>query len=659
LLPFVQGLRAIAVLAVVTYHAGLPVGGGFVGVDMFFVISGFVITAMLEREWSKHGRIRFGNFYLRRFRRLTPALAVVVCVTLVGALLFLSPLGPQQNVAYTALGAMFISANAVIAGTTGGYFDAPAESNPLLHTWSLSVEEQFYLLFPALLAIAWLLSRRRARHFWAFVFITVILGLSFAVAYLGSDGTEHSPLISSILGFYSPFSRAWEFAVGALIALIGANWKRLGRAGGTIATVLGTIAVFASFWLISSATPFPGPWTLLPVLGTGLLIIGGLASNTLISRVLASRPLLWVGDRSYSIYLWHWPFIVFAATLWPGNFTAVLIAGAVSVIPAWASYRWIEQPIRNRTFTRPRLTATILATMLVPVICAVTLVWAAPSLASTSRSQQLTAAAEFHIDHQVGCDARKPMGSYEGGACIWNAEATGEPIYLFGDSHAGAVSEGLIAAGKELNRPVWIAVNSGCPFVDLVSRVEGRLFTECGDYVRGSMDFFTNAPPGTVVIANNASWWQDPKIATGTSQDNLSNDTMKKYALVESAFEGMIRTLDSYGNDVVIVQTVPRYLKFRFAANQCVALVSPSANCEQTQTVVDLMKSQGTNREMLSRLGNQPGAKYFDTWKHMCSDGVCATNGPDFFRYRDSGHISVGQSEAFAPMWVSLLREPQ
>jgi peptidoglycan/LPS O-acetylase OafA/YrhL len=626
---------------------------------MYCVISGFVITAMLEREWSKHGRIRFGNFYLRRFRRLTPALAVVVCVTLVGALLFLSPLGPQQNVAYTALGAMFISANAVIAGTTGGYFDAPAESNPLLHTWSLSVEEQFYLLFPALLAIAWLLSRRRARHFWAYVFITVILVLSFAVAYLGSDGTEHSPLISSILGFYSPFSRAWEFAVGALIALIGANWKRLGRAGGTIATALGTIAVFASFWLISSATPFPGPWTLLPVLGTGLLLIGGLASNTLISRVLASRPLLWVGDRSYSIYLWHWPFIVFAAKLWPGNLSAVLIACAVSVIPAWASYRWIEQPIRNRTFTRPRLTATILATMLVPVICAVSLIWAAPSLAATSRSQQLTAAAEFHIDHQVGCDAGKPMGSYEGGACIWNAQATGAPIYLLGDSQAGAISEGLIAAGKELNRPVWIAGTSGCPFVDFAYAIDGQVFTGCGEYVRGSMNFFINAPLGTVVISNAGGWWDSSRISTGTSQNDLSNDTMKKYALVESTFEGMIRTLDSYGHDVVIVQTVPWFQNLDSTTDQCFTMISSSVGCEQTQTVVDLMESQGTNREMLTRLGNRPGAKYFDTWKYMCTNGVCATNGPDFFRYRDGAHISIGQSVAFAPMWVSLLREPQ
>ncbi len=658
-LPFVQGLRAVAVLAVVTYHAGLPVGGGFVGVDMFFVISGFVITAMLEREWSKHGRIRFGNFYLRRFRRLTPALAVVVCVTLVGSLLFLSPLGPQQTAAYTGLGAMFIAANAVIAGTTGGYFDAPAESNPLLHTWSLSVEEQFYLVFPVLLAIAWLLGRRKVRHFWAYFFIAVILGLSFFVAYLGSDGTEHSPFISSLLGFYSPFSRAWEFAVGALIALIGANWRRLGRAGGTVATILGVIAVFASFWLISSATPFPGPWTLMPVLGTGLLLIGGLASNTLISRVLASRPLLWVGDRSYSIYLWHWPFIVFAATLWPDNFTAVLIACAVSVIPAWASYRWIEQPIRNRTFTRPRLTATILATMLTPVVFASLLIWAAPSLAATSRSQQLTAAAEFHIDHRAGCDLGKPMGSYEGGACIWNAQATGEPIYLLGDSHAGAVSEGLIAAGKALNRPVWIAVSSGCPFVDVAYAIDGQVFTGCGEYVRGSMDFFTEASPGTVVIANTGGWWQNPTISTGTSREDLSNDTVKKFALTESALEGMIRSLDSFGNDVVIVQTIPGYRKLPFSANQCVTLLSSSASCEQTQTFVDLMESQGTNREMLTRLGNLTGAKYFDTWKYMCTNGVCATNGPDFFRYRDSGHISIGQSLAFAPHWVSFLRKPQ
>src|SRR5262249_24678358 len=137
--------------------------GGFLGVDVFFVISGFVITSMLQREWEASGRIRLGKFYARRFKRLTPALALMVVVTIVGSAVVLSPFGPQQTAAQTALGALLISANIVIARTTGGYFDAPAASNPLLHTWSLSVEEQFYLAFPLLVMIGWSLSRRWRR----------------------------------------------------------------------------------------------------------------------------------------------------------------------------------------------------------------------------------------------------------------------------------------------------------------------------------------------------------------------------------------------------------------------------------------------------------------------------------------------------------------
>ena len=151
----IQGLRAVAVLMVVAFHAGLPFPGGFVGVDVFFVISGFVITGMVLRERRATGRIRFGQFYLRRFKRLTPALALVVAVTVTASAAVLSPLGTQQTAAKTGIGAMLLAANVVIARTTGGYFDADAATNPLLHTWTLSVEEQFYLAFPALIALGW------------------------------------------------------------------------------------------------------------------------------------------------------------------------------------------------------------------------------------------------------------------------------------------------------------------------------------------------------------------------------------------------------------------------------------------------------------------------------------------------------------------------
>lgn len=146
---------------VVAFHADLPVPGGFVGVDVFFVISGFVITAMLQREWQTSGRLRFGRFYLRRFQRLTPALAVMTAVTLCASAVLLSPLGPQEAAAQTAIGAMLFVANFVIVRNTGGYFQSEAELNPLLNTWSLSVEEQFYLVFPAILALAWNAARSK------------------------------------------------------------------------------------------------------------------------------------------------------------------------------------------------------------------------------------------------------------------------------------------------------------------------------------------------------------------------------------------------------------------------------------------------------------------------------------------------------------------
>ena len=215
----IQGLRAFAVLMVVAFHAGLPVPGGFVGVDVFFVISGFVITSMLYREQVGFGRIHLGQFFLRRFKRLTPALALVVAVTMIISIFVLSPFGSQQVAASTGIGAMLLTANFVIVRTTGGYFDGPSAMNPLLNTWSLSVEDQFYVFFPAVIAFGWYLARRRNLYRLAPILLIATLALaSFVLAILGSfDLTFRGS--NYILGFYSPITRAWEFAVGALLAL--------------------------------------------------------------------------------------------------------------------------------------------------------------------------------------------------------------------------------------------------------------------------------------------------------------------------------------------------------------------------------------------------------------------------------------------------------
>ena len=221
----IQGLRAIAVLLVVVFHAELPVPGGFVGVDVFFVISGFVITAMLMREWARYGRVRFGHFYFRRFLRLTPALALIVAVVALASILLQNPFGAQQTTARTGMGAMLLSANYVIGHAAGDYFADNATTNPLLHTWSLSVEEQFYLVFPALLVLAWLLLRRGRRHGAGHHrHARSPLG-SFVLGVAWSFGSTWAPGLTAYFGgpesfaFYSSLTRAWEFAAGALLAL--------------------------------------------------------------------------------------------------------------------------------------------------------------------------------------------------------------------------------------------------------------------------------------------------------------------------------------------------------------------------------------------------------------------------------------------------------
>lgn len=344
--------------------------GGFVGVDIFFVISGFVITAMLRRELAATGRIRLGRFYMRRFKRLAPALAATVCITVIGAALLLPPLGGQQTAAQTGIAAMLGVANLVIAFITGDYFAAPATANPLLHTWSLSVEEQFYLVFPGLLALLWLAVPRIRRVLLPLALGVLIIG-SFLLAVRGSGGDGSSVF----LGFYSPFTRVWEFALGAILALYPHVFSPARRRLAMIVGALGLAAIIASLYLIDDGTPFPGTWTLLPVLGTALVIAAGMGPANRLTGALSGRFLVAVGDRSYSWYLWHWPAITFTVVLWPTVGWAPAVAAAASFLPAQASYRFLEAPIRAWPTRSRVLERRLIVAVLLPPLVLSAAVW--------------------------------------------------------------------------------------------------------------------------------------------------------------------------------------------------------------------------------------------------------------------------------------------
>jgi peptidoglycan/LPS O-acetylase OafA/YrhL len=329
----IDGLRAIAVGPVILFHAGLPgFRGGYVGVDVFFVISGYLITSVLLGELAA-GTFSLTRFYERRARRLLPALFTVMAFCVPAAWLWLLPPDIKdlsESLAYVSV----FTSNVLFSGQSG-YFDTAAELKPLLHTWSLGVEEQFYLFFPLLLLLVW----RAARP-----------GLAAVIAALGAASLYQSVTrVHDTAAVYLLTTRGWELAIGALIALPAGGTALTGRRVlRDVAAAAGAVMVLYAVFVFTEETPFPGAAALIPTAGTALILLCG-APDTVTGRLLASRPLVDIGLISYSAYLWHQPLLAFARQARPeGLTTGSLVAlAAASLVVAYGSWRFVEQPFRR------------------------------------------------------------------------------------------------------------------------------------------------------------------------------------------------------------------------------------------------------------------------------------------------------------------------
>jgi peptidoglycan/LPS O-acetylase OafA/YrhL len=656
---------------VVAFHAGLPIPGGFVGVDVFFVISGFVITGMLQREWAATGRIRFGSFYVRRFKRLTPALALMVTLAVAISALTLSPLGSQQAATRTGAGAMLLVANFVIAQTTGGYFDAPAASNSLLNTWSLSVEEQFYLAFPLLLVLGWLLARRvRLFRPTPFLFVGVVAAVSFGLAVVGSTGYV-LPRASYLLGFYSPFARAWEFAAGALLALAATTLRVTSRRMATALGLIGLAVLAASLWLITGTTPFPGVWTLLPVSGTLLLLLAGLHESNTVTRVLATLPMVKVGDWSYSIYLWHWPLIVVAAALWPDRPGVLAVAALLSFAPALACYRWVEQPIRNiPKMSKPKLTRIVLATLTPPLVLCSGL-WFADQSGTWNPGvkDQLQAISAEHAAGLRGCFTEGPFSEQSTLKCEWDTSQVGTPIYLVGDSNAEQFSEAVIRAGAILGRPVWIFTTPSCPLIEnmtvtmankddlLPADVAPTEFDHCAAYVDYTLRWLDQAPPGTVIVAALDQYWWDPNLSAALAPGPPSQESEAKATLMEKGLKETISRLQAVGHKVVVVQSIPTYRDPLpiWDPRTCNALAVDRGSCSRAAPLSIIDGLQHRSRAAIQQAAKATGSSVLDLRSVFCNDTDCSTTRGGSLLYSDAAHITVAESESLAPEFAKVI----
>ena len=333
----IDGLRAFAVLPVILFHAGFDwLSGGFIGVDIFFVISGYLITTIIITEMAG-GKFSLVNFYERRARRILPALFFVMAVCLPFAWFWLTP-NDLKDFGQSLVAVSTFSSN-ILFWSESGYFDTVAELKPMLHTWSLAVEEQYYILFPIFLMLTWRMGIK-----WIIVFLTIFFLISLGVAQWGAYNSPSA-------AFYLLPTRGWELLIGVFLAFyLQYNKHPKSTSLNQVLSMLGFIMISYSVVAFDKSTPFPSLYTLIPTIGTGLLILSAVP-KTLIYKLLITKPIVWIGLISYSAYLWHQPILAFSRHRLVSETSEILLVMlciALSLAMAWFSWAFIENPIRNK-----------------------------------------------------------------------------------------------------------------------------------------------------------------------------------------------------------------------------------------------------------------------------------------------------------------------
>lgn len=517
--PDLEGLRGAAILLVVLFHAGVPgFGGAFVAVDVFFVLSGFFITALLARELAASGSVDLPAFYGRRAVRLLPVLLVVVLATLAMVMSLYAPVD-RAAIAAAARPVALYSGNLEFARGSLDYFGSG--DNPLLHTWSLGVEEQFYLAWPLLfLVVAGLFARKAGEGIAANGGeatrrrMLVAVGVAGLASFIVSVWLTHS---SQPWAFFGMASRVWEFAAGGALALVVA---RLGEpdagaspvpndgatASGTLLQLTGLLVVVIALAMYDRSTPYPGLAATLPVAGALALIVGGLrAPSSAVSRGLATRPLRWLGHLSYAWYLWHWPLIALGATLHPDIGPAGKLGWAAAALAlAWSTHRFIERPARETW--APRLRSTWVLPAALGASAAVAGVSHGAMRAAERRASQedqriFAAAREDRVADECWATTVETTAK----PCEFGDRSSATTLVLLGDSHAQHWLAALDRAGRESGWKVVAMVKGGCPVADMPGQTHPRMkrfYRECTRYREAMLRRIVAMRPSAVILSS-------------------------------------------------------------------------------------------------------------------------------------------------------------
>jgi peptidoglycan/LPS O-acetylase OafA/YrhL len=615
----IDGLRAIAVMPVILFHAGFSVfSGGYVGVDVFFVISGYLITSLILAD-IETGTFSIARFYERRARRILPALTVVMLACIPFAWAWMMP-GQFKGFSNSLIAVTFFASN-ILFWRESGYFDTASEEKPLLHTWSLAVEEQYYLLFPILMILIWRFGRRPAFH--------VVMGLALISLLLSEWGWRNSPSAN----FYLAPSRAWELFAGSLCAFVQSSrgqWRSETGAAAGLGAIL--LAVF----LYDDHTPFPSAYALAPVLGTALVVLFA-APGTWVARLLSLRPMVAVGLISYSAYLWHQPLFAFARIRSPETPAPLLMLGlaALTLILAWISWRFVEQPFRGR--------APLLATRraVFAASAAVTVSVLALGIAGSTLIQPYMALR--HADLLTDGPARNaPYEACTGfqveeGQALCRRYGNGSRVaVLWGDSHAMPLLR-MIDVPSDMT--LYVIAHHGCPPLAGVKRQESAADQANSlrpDTLTRYADFISDVQPETVALVGRWTlyahgWWKRGTLQPGsrfitTSQGGPHTKAHSRLVLAEGLARTRMRFSEA-GARVLIV-TQPPDLNALSARQR---LLTP----EVDRAAIDAWHA--AERDALAGLDADD---ILDSKALFCDATTCHTRIGGGLAYSDDNHLS-------------------
>lgn len=632
----IEGLRGIAILIVVAFHCGIPgFSGGFVGVDVFFVLSGYLITGLLVTEIQKPSKFSLLQFYARRARRLLPASALVLSVTmLVGAVI----LAPQELMfaGRAARATSVYMSNIFFARNAADYFSPEVKTNPLLHTWSLAVEEQFYLFWPVLIMLGFRF-RKSVKSLVLLLASLTLLSL-FACIWLTATG--------GTFAFYGLVARAWEFGIGGVAVLIPRGAAKM-RAGAWIAMGwLGILSVIGSGSFISSDGNFPGWIALAPVLGTVVVLIAGAEQPHLgVGILLDSAPFQTLGTLSYSWYLWHWPFLVLSSALHPNISVAGKIGvAAASLIVAAFTHYFIENPIRFRPYLvkRPALSLYLAVAVTIFSLTTASLYIRLAARIANAPEMKSIAAAVDDIAKMPRQQCVTLGESSEVKTCTFGNTSSATNIILFGDSHAIQWFNPLQQIAETNGWKLTTIVKSGCPATDInPGGVSAAFVSNCATWRKEAINEIVALHPSLVFLGNSTTYLRR------TEQSESGSDV----SLGEWG-AGTKRTLEALtaaGLRVVAMRDIPLP---PFDIPTCLARSArhswyPGGACE-------IDKSESLNPAVFQveedSARGLPNVEFLDVTDRLCERKVCWAVQKNNIVYRDDNHLTGSFAESLFPL---------